>query len=94
MNGSMRCGPPLIPAPVAFCALMFGFMLGLMIGRHRSMMHGMDTDEGRCGGGWMMRKKMMDMMGTHHHHGHGMPQCTCGESSDVVGEEHEPVAAE
>jgi hypothetical protein len=72
---------------------MFGFMLGLMVGRRKAMMHGMGADEGCCGGGWMMRKKM-GMMGMHHHHGDGMPQCTCGESSDVVGEEHEPVAAE
>ena len=47
-----------------------------------------------CGAGWMMRKKMMGRMGMHHHHGDGMPQCACGESSEVARRGQERVAAE
>ncbi len=110
MNGSMKWGGgcptgygsdeqqvgiPLIPAPVAFFAMMFGLMMGIMIGRKKSMMHGQGMGMmhgagmgGECGGGdWMMRKKMMGKMGMHHHHhGYGMPECKCGGGSQAAAE--------
>jgi hypothetical protein len=75
---------PLIPAPVAFFAMMFGLAIGIMIGHKKSMMHGMGP--GRIGGmgcgdawgDWAARKKMMGGWSGHHHHGDGMPACGCG----------------
>jgi hypothetical protein len=41
-GGGMReMGVPLIPAPMAFFALLVGLMIGVMIGKKKSMMHGM-----------------------------------------------------
>lgn len=109
-NGSMRWGGgcpmgpvgdeqgmsiPLIPAPVAFCALMFGLMVGIMIGRKKSMMHGGGMGmmhahgmSGECGGGdWTTRKRMMGRMAMHHHHhGYGMPECRCDEGGGSAAE--------
>ena len=82
--GQHHGGVPFVPAPMAFLALMFGLMMGVMIGRRRAMMHGMGMGMGgECGRG-MMRSKMMGMMSAHHHHGNGMPQCACDESTDVA----------
>ncbi len=91
-------GIPLIPAPFAFFALMFGLMLGIGIGRRRAIMHGAGMQGmhgmhggGECGGPMMMRKKMMMggmmgpmgmMGGMHHHHGDGMPECRCDEGGE------------
>lgn len=101
MHGQMRWGDmtgrggqhqtamPLIPAPMAFFAMMFGLAIGVMIGRKKAMMHGMHPGMmhgmGRspcCGdegwGDWAARKKMMGGWSGHHHHGDGMPACGCG----------------
>lgn len=101
MHGSMRWGGghtlghnggehqisiPLIPAPIAFFAMILGLMIGIMIGRKTSMMHGMDAG---MGGDWDMRSKMMGKMAAHHHHGDGMQACGCG-----CGCEGDPGAAE
>jgi hypothetical protein len=98
MNGSMQhqVDIPLIPA---FLAFMCGLMMGVMIGRRKAMMHGMQGG-GECGGGMMRHKMMgpmgmmgmMGPMGMHHHHGDGMPQCTCGEGGESAGHgrEHKP----
>jgi hypothetical protein len=40
---------PLIPAPVAFMTLMFGLMIGMMIGRKKAAVRGMGG-AGMCGG--------------------------------------------
>jgi len=98
MNGSMRheFGVPLIPAPVAFFALMFGLMLGVGIGRRKAMMYGMHGG-GKCGGAMMRPKMMICMMGPmgmHHHHGDGTPQCTCGERGEGAGHGRERTEAE
>ena len=96
MNASMRWGGghplghnggehqisiPLIPAPVALFAMVLGLMIGVMIGRKKSMMHG--TDSG-MGGDWDMRRKMMGNMASHHHHGDGMQACGCGCGHDAA----------
>jgi hypothetical protein len=112
MNGSMgrggRCpmafggdetegGIPLIPAPVACFTMVLGLMIGIMIGRKKSMMHGGGMGMGMTqgGGDWMMRKKMMGGMGMHHHHhGSGMPECKCGDSGSVAAGDDQPTMGE
>jgi hypothetical protein len=103
-HGEQHGGMPLIPAPVACVAMLFGVMIGIMIGRKRSMMHGqgmgmmmhgpgMGVERG--GGDWMMRKKMMGGMGMHHHHhGYGMPECKCAEGAPTVAEGDQPTTEE
>lgn len=98
MHGPMSCSPgpmghggrghdmvvPLIPAPAAFVAMMFGFMIGVMIGRKKKMMHGMGSHMAWGGGSWgdwAERKKMMGMTYAHHHHGEGTPPCSCGQGA-------------
>lgn len=80
-EGEHQIGIPLIPAPVAFFAMVFGLMIGVMIGRKAAIMHGVEPGMS-CGTGewdhWAMRKKMMSKMAAHHHHGDGMPVCGCG----------------
>jgi len=102
-GGHQMMGVPLIPAPVAFFAMLFGVMIGVMIGKKRSTMHGMSgmsgmggmMSGGSCGGDdWAMRKKMrkkmIKKMAAHHHHGDGMPSCGCGEESASEAREGAP----
>ncbi len=79
-------GPPMIPAPMACVAMLFGVMIGLAIGRAKAMRH-MGMGMGMMGhgdGDWLMRKKMMGKMMRHHHHHHGwgMEECECPESEE------------
>jgi hypothetical protein len=96
-HGHHPIGVPLIPAPMAFVAMLFGMMMGVMIGRQKAMMSGMGTGmSGACGGdAWMMRKKKMmgmGMMGMHHHHGEG-PACGCGHAGDASSGERDDASA-
>ena len=93
MNDSMQhqVFVPLVPAPVAFFALMFGLVIGMTLGRKKAMMHG--RYGGECCGG-MTHGKMMGMGGMHHHHGDGMPQCMCGEGDEGAARSWEHPASE
>jgi hypothetical protein len=42
-GGMHDMGVPLVPAPMAFMAMLFGIMIGVMIGKKKSMMHGMGS---------------------------------------------------
>ena len=89
-GGEHQIGIPLIPAPIALLAMIFGLMVGIMIGRKKSMMHGMASG---MGGQMDMRGMMMSKMAAHHHHGDGMHACQCEGGRDDVAKA-EPTADE
>jgi hypothetical protein len=72
-RGGYGMGVPLIPAPVAFMTMLFGLMIGLMIGRRKAMMH--DMGMGGMGMGGMGH---MGMGMGHGGMGHGMGMGGCG----------------
>jgi len=86
---------PMIPAPAAFMALVFGVVLGVMMGRHKSMRQSVQG-EGHGGSMMMHKRMMMGKMGGHHHHGYGMPPCGCGcgEGEDAGPQAEESLGAE
>ena len=88
-GGEHQMAIPLVPAPVAFFAMMFGLAIGIVIGHKKSMMHGMGRGMGcadAARGDWAARKKMMGGWSGHHHHGDGMPACGCGYDATGEGE--------
>lgn len=69
-------GVPLIPAPMAFMALLFGVMIGVMIGHRKAAMRGMGGMGmgAGMGGGW----HGMGGMGMGHGMGMGKDMGRCG----------------
>jgi hypothetical protein len=66
-HGGMQIPVPLIPAPAALCALLVGLVIGIVIGRKKSTIHGMGPGMGHGmmqGMGPGMGSPMMHGMGS------------------------------